>query len=63
MSKLNKILAITNLILWTGLLISLFCVNYNANCLKDFAVCSTFIVIMDIGFDLLGSRKEKQGEK
>lgn len=59
MSKFNKILAIANLILWTSLFISLFVMNYNANCLKDIGILSTFIVVIDLIFDLLGSRKAK----
>lgn len=66
MNKLSKILAIlteflatVNLILYTSLFISLFFIDYDANSLRYFAILSTFIVLMDLIFDLLGSRKTK----
>lgn len=59
MNKVNKWLGIINLFLWTGLFISLFFMDYNANCLKDFAIAAVFVVLVDISFDLLGSRKTK----
>lgn len=69
MSKLSKILAIANLILWTALFISLFFIDYYANELRYFAMGSMLIVEMGIVFDLLGIKdvrikiEDKQGEK
>jgi|GEM_PF-3179988 len=59
MVKFNKWLGIANFILWTGLLISVIFLNLNANALKEIAVMSTFVVVIDLLFDMLGNRDER----
>jgi len=59
MNKLNKYLGIINLILWTVLFISLFFIDYNFLQLKRLAIGSTFIVVMDIFFDMLENRDKR----
>ncbi|CAI3674105.1 conserved hypothetical protein [Clostridium neonatale] len=53
MRILNFMLSIINFILWIGLFISLFFINYSYYNLKICAIGAMFIVIMDIILDLL----------
>jgi hypothetical protein len=46
--KLNLILCITNLILWSGLFISIFLVDYNTEALRRLAMGSTLVVVIDL---------------
>ena len=59
MDKFNKWLGKINFILWTGLLISVVFLNYNANGLKSIAIGATFIVVVDIFFDMLENRDKR----
>lgn len=62
--KLNFVLAISNFILWTGLFMSIFLVDYNIFALKRLGLGATFVVVMDIAIDILKyrPRKLKAGE-
>ena len=59
MNKANKYLGIINFILWTGLFLSVIFLNYNANGLKSIAIGATFIVLVDIFFDMLENRDKR----
>lgn len=61
--KLSFVLAITNFILWSGLFISLFLVDYNILHLKRMCVGATFIVVLDVFLGMLSNRDKKTKRK
>lgn len=60
--KVNFALAILNLILWTALFIFTIFLNLSDSALKDIAVCSTFVVVLDIFLDILAYRRKNNGK-
>ncbi|NRT34124.1 hypothetical protein BJV38_003290 [Clostridium beijerinckii] len=60
MDKLNKLLGVINLLLWTSLFISIIFLNLDTNTLKEFAAGSTFVVVADIVLDILESRGKRK---
>jgi len=59
MNKLNKWLGIANFIVWSWLFLSVIFLNLNANGLKQIAIGSTFIVLIDLFFDMLENRDKR----
>lgn len=55
--KLNFVLAIVNLILWSGLFMSIFFIDYNIVSLKRLALGSVGVIVIDIALDLLAYRR------
>lgn len=65
MDKVNLILVITNLILWSGLFMPIFFINYDIVDLKRLALGlgAVEIIVVDIGLDLLSYRRKNNGKE
>lgn len=59
--KLNFLLSIMNFILWLGLFVSIFLVDYNFETLRRVAICSTLVVVVDLIFDIVECRRKSNG--
>lgn len=59
--KLNYRLAIMNLILWLGLFMSIFFIDYDIESLRRVVICSTLAVVVDLIFDIFECRRKRNG--
>jgi len=57
--KLAKHLNIVTLGCWTGVFLSVIFQDLNANALREIAVGSCFVVIIDLIFDMLENRDKR----
>ena len=61
--KLNFVLIITNLILWSGLFMSIFFVDYDIAALRRLALGTVGVIVVDIVLDLLSYRRKSNGKE
>lgn len=59
MNKFTKVLNIVTLGAWIAVFLEAIFQDLNAYALREIAIVSSFVVIMDLIFEMLGNREER----